>query len=103
MKKFSKILFLSLTFSVFAAVKSYAQIEVSIRPEVPRAYVAVRRPPPPSPRHVWVEAEWNVVGGSYQYVPGYWGLPPNGYQRWVPGHWRDTRRHGQIWIRGHWA
>jgi hypothetical protein len=103
MKKFSKILFLALAFSALAAVKSYAQIEVSIRPEIPHAYVIARRPPPPSERHVWVEGEWREAGGNYVYVPGYWSIPPAGFNVWVPGHWRVKRNGRQIWVRGHWA
>jgi len=103
MKKFSKILFLALTFLIFAGVKSYAQIEVSIRPAVPRAYVVARRPPPPSRRHVWVEAGWRVSGRGYAYRPGYWALPPRGHSRWVVGHWKQTPRRGNIWVEGHWA
>ena len=103
MKKFSRILFLGLAFTAFAAVKSNAQIEVSIRPEVPREYVVVRRPPPPSPRHVWVEAEWKGVHGHYVYRPGFWDVPPPGYHAWVKGYWMETPRHGNVWVRGHWA
>ena len=103
MKKFSKILFLALVFSAFAAVKSYAQIEVSIRPEVPHAYLVARRPPPPSGRHRWVEAGWRWDGARYAYRPGYWAIPPAGYIRWVPGHWKDTPRRGVIWVEGHWV
>ena len=101
MKKLSKILFLAVSVSLFTAVKSHAQIEVSIRPVVPRERVIVRRPPPPSRRHVWVEAGWRVRGGRYVYRAGYWALPPRGYARWIPGHWRDTPRRGYIWVRGH--
>lgn len=103
MKKLSKVLFLAVSVSLFTAVKSHAQIEVSIRPVVPRERVIVRRPPPPSRRHVWVEAGWRVRGGRYVYRAGYWALPPRGYARWIPGHWRDTPRRGYIWVRGHWA
>lgn len=103
MKKLSKILFLALTFSVFAAVKSYAQIEVNIRPAVPRAYVVARRPPPPSRRHVWVEGSWYVAGGRYAYRPGYWALPPRGRARWVHGYWRQTARRGNVYVPGRWV
>ena len=103
MKKFSRILFFGLAFTAFAAVKSNAQIEVSIRPEVPHAYVVARRPPPPSPRHIWVEAEWRGVNGRYEYVPGYWAVPPPGYRYYVKGHWLMTARHGNVWVHGHWA
>jgi hypothetical protein len=103
MKKFSRVLFLGLAFTAFAAVKSNAQIVVSVRPEVPHEYVNVRRPPAPSPRHVWVEAGWTAQGGRYVYRPGYWALPPSGRTHWVPGHWR-TRADGRtLWARGHWS
>ena len=103
MKKLSRIFFIAFAISAFGAVKSFGQIEVSIRPVVPEAYVSVRRPPPPSADHVWVAEGWRWDGARYVYRPGYWALPPHPHAVWVPGHWKDTRRHGTIWKEGHWA
>ena len=103
MKKLNRLFFIAFALMTFGAVKSFAQIEVSIRPAVPREYVVVRRPPPPSPSHMWVEAGWRWDGARYVYRPGYWAIPPRPRAVWIPGHWRETRRHGAIWIEGHWT
>jgi len=102
MKNLSKVLFLAASLSLFTAANSNAQIEVRIRPVVPRAVVVVR-PRQPSRAHVWVSEGWRLRGNRYVYRAGYWALPPRGYRVWVPGHWRDTPRRGFIWVRGHWA
>lgn len=61
----------------------------------------VRRPAPPSPKHVWIGAEWRDRGGRYEEVPGHWEMPPHGHKAWVPGHWvREPR--GSYWVAGHW-
>jgi len=102
MKKLSRILFLAASVSLFTAVESHAQIEVSIRPVAPRERVVVRRPPPPSPRHVWVDEGWKVEGHSYVYMPAHWAIPPHGRIHWIAGHWRETPRHRSVWEPGHW-
>lgn len=61
----------------------------------------VRRPAAPSPRHVWIGAEWTERGGQYVEVPAHWDLPPAGHRAWVPGHWAHESR-GSYWIPGHW-
>jgi len=55
----------------------------------------------PSPRHVWIEEEWEVRGGRYVFVGGHWAEPPRPMMIWVPGHWARRPR-GEVWIPGHW-
>src|ERR1700744_3582785 len=65
------LLALALTFTAFH--KADAQrFYVSVRPVEP-VYV---HPVRPSPRHVWVESEWEWRNGAYVHHPGYWALPP---------------------------
>jgi YXWGXW repeat-containing protein len=85
---------LALTFAVYT---SNAQIEVKIRPERPH----YERPVAPSPRHVWIDEEWEPRNGAYVFVGGRWAEPPHRGEHWVPGHWKDTP-HGTIWKPGHW-
>jgi hypothetical protein len=81
-----------------AAGAANAQVYVHIGPPAPRVE---RRPPPPSPRHVWVDGYYRWDGRSYIWAPGYWAQPPRRNARWVPGHWAHRRR-GYYWIQGHW-
>lgn len=83
-----------------AASTTKAQIVVRVRPERPHE-VVVRRPAPPSPRHIWVQEEWVPQGGRYVWHGGYWAAPPRPGAVYVPGHWRDTRR-GSVWVTGFW-
>ena len=91
------LLALALTFTAFH--KADAQrFYVSVRPVEP-VYV---HPVRPSPRHVWVESEWEWRNGAYVHHPGYWALPPRHYHVWVAGHWEHENR-GHYWIPGHWG
>ena|SRR5215831_20644717 len=93
LKRFLIIAGLILSFSA----ASEAQVFVKVRPSAP----VIVRPNAPSSRHVWIEGEWVVRGGRYEYVPGYWSVPRPGYHQWVPGRW-IARRHGWYWVPGHW-
>ena len=76
---------------------SQAQIYVKIRPEHPR----YERPVAPSPRHVWIDEEWEPRGGVYVNTGGHWAEPPREHARWQAGAWhRDN--HGYRWNAGHW-
>ncbi len=75
-----------------------AQIYVKIRP----TFTTVVRTAPPSPRHVWIEEEWEERGGQYAYVGGHWAEPPHPGWIWIPGHWKRGPR-GEWWIRGRWS
>ena len=77
--------------------RSSAQIVVGIRPERPHYERVVA----PSPRHVWIDEEWEPRGGSYVFVGGHWALPPHPGVMWVPGHWVQRPR-GWVWKPGHW-
>jgi WXXGXW repeat (2 copies) len=74
-----------------------AQIYVKIRPVAP----VIVRSAPPSPRHVWIDEEWEPRGGQYVYVGGHWASPPHRGWIWVPGHWNREGR-GEWWVKGHW-
>jgi hypothetical protein len=74
-----------------------AQIVVRARLERPHYERVVA----PSPRHVWIDEEWEPRGGTYVFVGGRWAEPPHPHWRWVPGHW-DERPRGYVWISGHW-
>ena len=55
----------------------------------------------PSPRHVWIEEEWEPRGGRYVFAGGHWTEPPRPEMVWVPGFWERGPR-GEVWVRGHW-
>jgi hypothetical protein len=74
-----------------------AQIYVNVRPSVP-VYTRVAAP---SPRHVWIDEEWEERGGRYVFVGGHWAEPPHPGMIWVGGFWRHSPR-GEVWVRGHW-
>ena len=83
----------SLSFSSSAS----AQVYVNVRP----TFAPVVRPAPPSPRHVWVDEDWEYRGGRYVSVGGHWVAPPRPGMAWVPGRWVHYRR-GWQWRPGHW-
>ena len=92
MKKLSLVLAI-----VLLPTGLFAQIIANVRPARP-AYTRVA---PPSPRHIWVDEEWEPRGNAYVFTGGHWVAPPRPGVVWVPGHWRN-RRHGWVWIPGHW-
>ena len=97
MKNVTKVLFvLAITLSC-GAYSSSAQIYVNVRPVVPH-YVRVAAP---SPRHVWVDDEWQPQGGAYVAVQGHWAEPPQPGMVWGAGHWSHGS-HGNSWSAGHW-
>ena len=78
--------------------KVSAQIYVTVRP----AWHPVPRPVAPSPRHVWVDEDWQWRGGAYVAVGGHWALPPTPGYIWYGGHWAHGPR-GDRWYAGHWG
>ena len=92
--KFLGLLIVSVLFSIFTI---QAQVVVTIRPALPRYERVVA----PSPRHVWVEEEWEPRNGGYVFVGGHWMEPPYERAFWVPGRWVEHRR-GWFWKPGHW-
>ena len=74
---------------------------------------AVAAAAPPEPRHevpgraphpgwVWQAGYWNRVGERYVWVPGVWGVPPQGYHSWEAAHWVRDEQRGWILVRGRW-
>ena len=98
MKKYvSKIVMITAVALSFAATAD-AQLRVRVRPTIS---VDIR-PERPSPRHVWVEGEWNPNGDRYDYRRGYWSEPRSRHHnRYSQGHWRHTRQ-GYVWVPGRW-
>ena len=99
MKNFKKALFMLGLSLILGINYSSAQVEIVVRarPHIPH-YVRVEAP---SPRHVWIDEEWEPREGSYVFVGGHWALPPHPEWVWVPGHWR-ARPNGEAWVPGHW-
>jgi hypothetical protein len=93
-----KLLGTALLGIALAAGGANAQVYVRIGPPAPRVE---RRPPPPSPRHVWVDGFYLWDSRNYVWAPGYWAQPPRSHTHWVPGHWAH-RSKGYYWIEGHW-
>jgi hypothetical protein len=92
--KFTTFLLLGMAVS-FA---SPAQFVIKVRPAAPIVRV---RPVCPGPRHIWVSGEYVWRGGRYDYIDGYWAIPPAHRNHWVEGRWKH-RRTGWVWIPGHW-
>lgn len=94
--------------SIFVALFGIALALGASRAEAQHFVVTVPAPTvivrgnPPSPRHVWVDAEWTWRGGRYVEAPAHWGLPPHGHTVWVAGRWNDGGHRGKSWVPGHW-
>jgi hypothetical protein len=99
MKKIAKVFVLAAAITLGVTAASQAQIVVRIHPA--RPHVVYRRPPAPSPRHVWVDEDWVARGRGYAWHGGYWAVPPREHAVYVPGRW-ERRRGGEVWIAGHW-
>ncbi len=95
--KYRKLLLLLAMVLITAVNEGNAQIFVRVRPERPHYERVVA----PSPRHVWIDEEWEIRGGKYVFVGGRWVEPPHARMIWVPGHWRNRPR-GLVWVPGHW-
>lgn len=97
--KFVKLAFLAILMVAAGSISNSAsaQIYVSVRP----VWHPVVRPVAPSPRHVWIDEEWESRGGTYVAVGGHWAEPPHPGWIWISGHWAHERR-GDWWVAGHW-
>ena len=73
------------------------EVIIRARPERPR----YERVAAPSPRHVWIDEEWEPRGGAYVFAGGRWAEPPREGMKWMPGHWAQ-RPGGEVWVSGHW-
>ena len=95
--------------SILVALFGIGLILGASRAEAQHFYVSIAPAPtvvvrgnPPSPRHVWVPAEWAWSGGRYVETPAHWALPPRGHAAWTAGHWVDGGHRGKYWVAGHW-
>jgi hypothetical protein len=80
--------------SSLTACSGGSQFTVSTRPETP--YYA--RPMSPGSGYVWIDGDWVVRGGRYQWREGRWARSRN--RTWVGGNW-DQRNGGWYWRRGY--
>jgi hypothetical protein len=96
--KVVKLAFLVMLIIGAGSMKASAQVYVSVHP----AWHAVVRPVAPSPRHVWIDEDWEWRNGAYVAVGGRWAEPPHPGWIWYPGHWRHGSR-GDRWYTGHWG
>ena len=97
MKNAQKFLLMLLLAVGSLSYSASAQVFVTVRPPVPH-YVRVERP---SPRHVWIDEEWEPRGSEYAFVGGHWAEPPRPRAVWIGGHWKHGPR-GDYWKPGHW-
>ncbi len=96
--KMVKLAFLVMLIIGAGSIKASAQIYVSVHP----AWHPIARPVAPSPRHIWVDEDWEWRGGQYVAVGGHWSLPPHPGYIWYGGHWGHDRR-GDRWYPGRWG
>src|SRR4051812_19256811 len=99
MKSIRKVLLLLAVAMICYLNPGYAQVEVRVRarPHMPH----YERVAAPSPRHVWIDEDWEPNGKTYVFHGGRWAEPPSTGGTWVAGHWRQ-RHGGWVWIPGHW-
>ena len=96
MKKIKRI-FIVLALALIGYGSANAQLEVRIRPHRP----VIVRTERPSPRHVWVNEDWEWRDGNYVSKGGYWVEPPRTGAVWVNGYWKRGH-HGWRWVPGSW-
>ena len=97
MKNYKKLvlgLVIAMSCSIYEAS---AQIYVNVRPARP-VYV---RSVAPSPRHIWIDEDWQEVNGTYVFIGGHWAEPPQADYIYESGHWGHTNR-GHRWEPGRW-
>ena len=54
-------------------------------------------PVQPAPAAVWVPGYWNWNGYQYNWIAGFWAVPPMGFRVYVGGEW--IFRHGGYFYR----
>lgn len=99
-KRIAILLFI-MAFSLFS-ISGFSQdaapnITVKVKPQVPQ----YQRGPQPSPKHVWIDEEWQARGNQYVFVGGKWYVPPHPNYNWVFGHWKH-HPNGWEWVNGYW-
>ena len=76
------------------------------------SYYGYRIAPPPPPRYgvvgyapgpgyVWADGWYDLRGGRWTWVPGYWVRPPRPRAVWVRPYW-EPRGRGYYYHRGYW-
>ena len=94
---FFRVILAIALFTGVSQISNAQRVFVKIQPVAP---VEVRVAPP-SPRHIWIDGEWEWRGGTYVHLPGHWVIPEP-HRHWVPGHWRRLYG-GWNWVPGHWG
>jgi len=97
MKKMTRVLFILALALTCGSYCSMAQIYVKIRPDRPH----YERTVAPSPRHVWIDEEWEPRGNAYVFSGGHWAEPDRPGRHWESGHWNESHE-GHQWKQGHW-
>ncbi len=59
------------------------------------------QPVQPSPAAVWVPGYWNWNGYAYNWIAGFWAVPPAGFHVYVAGGW-IRHRGGYYYRRPYW-
>jgi hypothetical protein len=54
-------------------------------------------PAQPAPDAVWIPGYWNWNGYQYNWIAGYWAIPPVGFRVYIGGGW--IFRHGGYYYR----
>jgi len=72
-----------------------SEITVSTRPDRP----IYTRPYSPGPGYVWIEGDWVIRNGRYQWREGHWARSRN--RVYIIGDW-ESRNGGWYWRRGYW-
>jgi len=97
MKKVQKLLFALAIVMSCGIFSASAQIYVHVRPIGP----VVVRTEAPSPRHVWVNEDWQERNGQYEWAGGRWAEPPHPGYRYQAGRWNHSKQ-GDKWQAGRW-
>lgn len=96
-KKFALALLLA---GSLAPAASMAQVGVFVHVGPP-APIIEHYGPRPHPGYVWIAGYHRWDGNRYEWVRGYWAMPPRPGAVWVPYHWTHRRR-GWVLAGGHW-
>lgn len=81
----------------YEATSNVAVYQVPPPPPPQAEYVTAQ----PTPSAVWVAGFYGFDGYRYNWVPGHWEIPPQGYVVFVRPHW--IYRGGQyFYVRGYW-
>jgi hypothetical protein len=93
-------LFLSSLFAVAVGIASAQAADIVVKTKPPATRVE-RRPPRPSPKHVWIGGYHKWDGRAYAWEPGRWEVPPREHAVWVAPKWQHSND-GYTFVEGRW-